>query len=368
MMRLVRNLFPVVGLIVPLAIVVFLISHFTSPSMQRVATEALIRLVFAVGLYIFVGNSGIVSFGHMTFAAIAAYATAWQTCCQMLKPITMSGLPAFLRDNSFPLLPAAFTSIGLAGSVAFVSGLILMRLSGLGASISTLALMFILNVVYSNWDSVTMGTSTIVGLPVYVTIWVALGCATCAIAIAYLFQTSRWGLMLRATREDEVAAAASGISLYWTRLFAFTLSGFVAGLSGVLFAHFTGTVSIGTFFLNQTFLIVAMLVIGGMHSLAGAVLGVTVISVVIEVFRRAEAGFEIGQLQLALPPGSQELILAGIMLLILMFRKGGIMGGRELSLRWPARRSDAQGRLSVNPGESQAHVAEPIDRPNSARA
>ena len=334
-MRLVRLMFPVIGLVVPLLIAVLLIAQFTPPSVHRVATEALIRLVFAVGLYIFVGNSGIVSFGHMAFCAIAAYATAWQTCCQMLKPITMSGLPAFLRDNTFPLLPAALTSIGLAGGVAFLSGLVLMRLTGLGASISTLALLFILNVVYSNWDSVTMGTSTIVGLPVYVTIWVALGCALVAVVIAYLYQTSRWGLMLRATREDEIAAAASGISLYWTRLFAFTLSGVVAGLGGVLFAHFTGTVSIGTFFLNQTFLIVAMLVIGGMQSLAGTVLGVAVISVVIDVFRRAEAGFQLGAMDVAFPPGSQELILAVIMLLILIFRKGGIMGGRELSLPWP---------------------------------
>lgn len=371
-MRLVRLVFPVVALIIPLLVIVVLIAQFTSPSVQRVTTEALIRLVFAVGLYIFVGNSGIVSFGHMTFCAIAAYATAWQTCCQMLKPITMSGLPGFLRDNTFPLLPAALTSIGLAGITAFVSGLILMRLSGLGASISTLALLFILNVVYSNWDSVTMGTSTIVGLPVYVTIWIALACAIVAIAIAYVHQTSRWGLMLRATREDEVAAAASGISLYWTRLFAFTLSGFVAGLGGVLFAHFMGTVSIGTFFLNQTFLIVAMLVIGGMQSLAGAVLGVAVISVVIDLFRRAEAGFQIGPLDIAFPLGSQELILAAIMLLILIFRNGGIMGGREFSLPWPKQRKETDAAEAVNvlqsTQEDDGALVRRVDERSPARA
>ncbi|EGL62099.1 putative branched-chain amino acid ABC transporter, permease protein [Agrobacterium sp. ATCC 31749] len=332
-MRINERLFPVTALAIPLILVVWAIDQFGTAGLERVSTEALIRLVFAVGLYIFAGNSGIVSFGHMTFCAIAAYATAWQTCCAMLKPITMSGLPAFIRDNTFPLLPAALTSIALAGGVAFVSGLILMRLSSLSASISTLALMFILNVIYSNWTTVTMGSSTIVGLPVYVTIWIALGCALFTIVIAYLYQLSRWGLMLRAAREDEVAAQASGTSLYWSRLIAFTLSGFVAGLAGVLFAHFMGTVSIANFFLNHTFLIVAMLVIGGMQSLAGAVVGVTLISVVIEVFRRAEVGFLVGSTQVAIPAGSQELILASIMLLILMFRKAGIMGGKEL--RWP---------------------------------
>lgn len=340
MMRHIRFWYPLLVLVIPLAIIVLLSELFASPGLQRNVTEALILLVFVVGLYIFVGNSGIMSFGHMAFSAIAAYAAAWQTCCSMLKPITMSGLPSFLRDNTFPLVPAAMTSVALAGIVAFLSGLILMRLSGLGASISTLALLFILNVVYSNWESVTMGTSTIVGLPIYVTSWVALFCATLAILIAYLFQVSSWGLKLRATREDEVAAAASGISIYWPRLIAFALSGLVAGLGGVLLAHFMGTVSITSFFLNLTFLVLAMLVVGGMRSLAGAVVGVVVISLVINVFRYAEAGFSIGTIDLALPAGTQELVLAAMMLLILVFRKDGLMGAHELS--WPfARNEDA---------------------------
>lgn len=339
-MLYVKRYFPIISLIVPLVAVALLIDAFAAAATGRVTIETLIRLVFAVGLYIFAGNSGIISFGHMAFCAIAAYATAWQTCCAMLKPITMSGLPSFLRDNTISLIPAAITSIGLAGAVAFVSGLILMRLSSLSASIATLALLFILNTVYSNWVSVTMGKSTIVGLPVFVTIEIALTAAVFVIVIAYLFQISRWGLMLRATREDEVAANASGISLYWPRLIAFTLSGFIAGLAGVLFAHFTGAVSINSFFLNHTFLIVAMLVVGGMRSLAGTVIGVVVLSVLIEVFRRAENGISLGSLHFSIPPGSQELILALSMLLILVFRKDGIMGGHEI--RWPWRGDKGQ--------------------------
>lgn len=331
-MRLLRQWFPVLALLVPLLVVVILSDQFGSLTLQRTVVEALIRIVVVVGLYIFVGNSGIISFGHATFMAIAAYATAWQTCCQMLKPITMSGLPPFLRDQSFPLLPAALASIGLAGAAAFVSGLILMRLSGLAASISTLAVLFILNVVYSNWESVTMGTASIVGLPNYVTVWLALGCAALAIIVAYFYQISSRGLAIRATREDEVAAAAAGISLYWTRLFAFTLSGFVMGLGGVLQAHYLGTVSINTFFLNLTFLTLAMLVVGGMRSLAGAVVGVVVVTGIVDIFRRIEAGVTIGSTQWSLPAGTQELVLAAVMLLILIFRKDGIMGGREIAL------------------------------------
>jgi len=334
-MKLLKSSFPGLSLILLLIAGFAIIELLGSASTMRVATEALIRLVFAVGLYVFSGNSGIVSFGHMSFVAIAAYATTWQTCCAMLKPITMPGLPPFLKDETYPLLNSALTSVALAGAVAFVSGLVLMRLASLSASIATLALLFIVNTVYSNWTSVTMGNSTIVGLPVYVNLQVALVAAIAAIVVAYLFQISAWGLKLRATREDEVAAQASGISLYWPRVIAFTLSGVIAGFAGILFAHSTGTVSISSFFLSHTFLIVAMIVVGGMRSLAGTVVGVTLLSVVIEIFRRAEAGISLGSIELAIPPGSQEMILALSMLLILIFHKDGIMAGREITLpKW----------------------------------
>lgn len=327
-----RFWFPVLAIVVPLAVIVALTDQFGGLSLQRTVIEMLISIVIVVGLYIFVGNSGIISFGHATFMAIAAYASAWQTCCEMLKPITMSGLPPFLRDQSIPLLPSALVSILLAGGAAFLTGLVLMRLTGLAASISTLAVLFILNVVYSNWDSVTMGSASIVGLPTYVTAWLAFGCALLAIVVAWLYQTSAFGLAIRATREDEVAAAASGISLYWSRLIAFTLSGFVVGLGGVLQAHFLGTVSINNFFLSFTFLALAMLIVGGMGSLAGAVAGVVVVTAIVDLFRRLEAGISVGGGQWSIPAGTQELIIAAFMLLILIFRKNGIMAGREIGL------------------------------------
>lgn len=324
--------FPVFAIVVPLVLLVLLVATFGGNGLQRTIVEMLISIVMVVGIYVFVGNSGIISFGHATFMAIAAYASAWQTCCEMLKPITMSGLPSFLRDQSVPLIPAAIASVLLAGAVAFVAGLVLMRLSGLAASISTLAILFILNVVYSNWDSVTMGTASIVGLPTFVTIPIALACAVVVIVVAYLYQTSKFGLAIRAAREDEVAAQAAGISLYWSRLIGFTLSGLLVGLGGVLQAHFLGTVSISGFFLGLTFLSLAMLIVGGMGSLAGAVTGVVIITLIIDVFRELESGISVGGTTLSLPAGTQELVIAAFMLLILVFRKDGIMGGNEISL------------------------------------
>lgn len=339
MMRFLKQAWPILGLLLPLALIVFLADQFGSISVERSVTEALIKIVTVVGLYIFIGNSGVVSFGHVSFMAIAAYATAWQTCCSALKPITMSGLPDFLRNHTYPVLPAGMSAAALAAAAAFIVGLILMRLSGIAASISTLAALFILNVVYSNWDKVTMGAASIVGLPTYVTPWLAFACAALAMVIAYVFQISSWGLALRATREDEVAARASGISVYWMRLAAFTLSGLVMGLAGVLHAHFLGTISIDTFFLGLTFITLAMLVVGGMKSLSGAVLGVVVISFVTDILRRMETGMSFGGGEIALPAGTQEVVLAAVMLLVLIFRRDGLTKGRELT--WPFSRLGA---------------------------
>ena len=332
LLRLLRWIWPVLALVVPLLIVVVLADQYGSVLMKRTVTDALIKIVLVVGLYIFIGNSGIVSFGHISFAGIAAYAVAWQTCCPMMKPITMTGLPDFLRDQTYPLLPSALVAVALAGVAALVIGLVLMRLSGLAASISTLAALFIFNAIYANWDNVTMGRASIVGVPTFVTAWVALACVVLVVVIAYLYQTSSWGLAIRAARDDEVAAQSSGISLYWNRLIAFVISAMVVGLGGVLQVHFLGTVSINAFFLSLTFITLAMLVVGGMKSLAGAVVGVVVVSVIVDVFRRLEAGVTLGEARVSIPAGTQELVLATLMLLILVFRKDGLMGRRELRL------------------------------------
>ena len=94
------------------------------------------------------------------------------------------------------------------------------------------------------------------------------------------------------------------IDIYRQRLIAFTISAFFVGIGGVLYGHFLGVISIDVFFLDTTFLTLAMLVVGGMRSLAGAVVGVLVLSAVIEVLRRLETGIDIGGFVVSVPSGS----------------------------------------------------------------
>jgi branched-chain amino acid transport system permease protein len=137
---------------------------------------------------------------------------------------------------------------------------------------------------------------------------------------------------LRACREDEIAAHAAGINVFVQRLIAFVLSAFLLGVSGALYGSLLGTISVDTFFLDMTFMLVAMLVVGGVQSVAGAVVGVTAVSAVVEIFRRLQNGIEVGSLHLAVPAGLQGIALALFMLIVLIFRREGLTGGHEATL------------------------------------
>jgi branched-chain amino acid transport system permease protein len=307
-----------------------------APAFQRIVTEALIKLVVVVGMFTFIGNSGVLSFGHVSFMAIGGYISAILTIPAGKKQVLLD-LPGWLESLQLPgalSMPVAAVCTALIGLAV---GFPLMRLRGIALPMATFALLAITHVVASNWREVTGGRQALVGLPRFTDLWIAGAIAVLVLFVAALYQTSRRGTLLRCSREDEVAAAASGIDVARERLIAFVLSAFLVALGGVLFAHFLGTMTANTFYLDLTFVTLAMLVVGGMRSLTGACLGVAVVSVVAELFRTIERGVELGGMHFGAPPGLQEIALALILVAILIFRPDGIAGDRELT--WPPSRS-----------------------------
>lgn len=323
-------------------------------AIARMAAETLIRVTMVVGFWIFVGNSGVVSFGHAAFACVGAYVSAWLTLKPAMKATLLPGLPEWLVAAEWHVLPAAVAAGVAVALLAALSGAAILRLSGIAASIATFAFLAMVNTIWSNWTGVTGGTSSVVGLDRYVSPWVALGWAVAAIAVAALHAASASGLALRATREDEVAAASSGIDKYRHRLLAYTLSAFFCGVGGALMGHFIGVINPDGFYLGLTFLMLAMVVIGGVGSLSGAVVGVLTLSIAVEGLVRLEKGLTIGATTLALPPGSQEIILAAAMIVILIFRPTGLLAGREVMLpaRWVAGQGTANRRPTPPTGEN----------------
>ena len=307
-------------------------------ALARTAAETLVRVTLVVGLWIFVGNSGVISFGHAGYMAIGAYCSAWLTLKPQAKALFLPDLPAWLANAEWHVFPAAIASGLLAAFVALISGAAILRLSGIAASIATFAFLAIVYTVYSNWEGVTCATSSVVGLTRYVGPWVALAWAVAAIVAANLYANSASGLALRATREDEVAARASGIDQYRHRLLSLVISGFFTGVAGALFGHSLGVLNPDSFYLGITFIALAMLVVGGIGSLSGAVTGVLVLSLLIEALVRLEQGVSIGALAFALPSGAQEILIGIVMILVLILRPAGLTGGAEFRLRARASR------------------------------
>jgi branched-chain amino acid transport system permease protein len=305
--------------------------------LARTVTDALIRVVLVVGLYIFVGNSGVLSFGHIAFMLVGAYGTAWLTLSVFKKSFALQ-LPEILANTQYPVFPSAIAAASLAALVALVVGVPIMRLAGIAASIATLAVLGIFKTFYTNWGPWTMGAATMPGIPLYVDMWVALAWSVFALFAAYLYQASRFGLALRASREDEFAARAAGINIPFQRLIAFVLSAFFVGAAGVLQAHFLGSIAVKNFWLGITFISLAMLIVGGQRSLTGALVGVVVVSTIAELLRQVETGIDIGTTEISVPAGAQELGIALVMLIILISRPAGIMAGREIPSPFGPRR------------------------------
>jgi branched-chain amino acid transport system permease protein len=303
----------------------------TDEGLQVTLTEMFIRVVVVVGLYVFIGNSGIISFGHIGFMCIGAYAAGWATAEPTFKQIMLQGLPEFLKEGQYPFLAAVGGAMLLPAAVALIFGMAIMRLAGTAASIATFAFLIIVNSVYSNWDSVTAGVSSLIGIPTVVGPWIAYAFAAGAVLVAWLFQISRFGLMLRASRDDEVAARSSAVKVVRMRLVAFVVSAALVGMGGGLYAQFLGILTVDAFYLSLCFITIAMLVVGGMSSLTGAVLGVVAVTGIVEFLRIFERGIAVGEATFTLPSGGQEIGLGIVMALILIFRPNGLSGGHEVA-------------------------------------
>lgn len=320
-----RHATPVI-LSLALLAAVLLLTCFATPLIVHVGIGILISVVLVVGLYIFVGNSGILSFGHLGFATVSAYATAWLTMRPAMKKMIFSGLPEAILSAQWHSYSATIMSGLLAALVAFVSGTFIMRLSGAAASIATLAFLAIVNTVYANSDAITGGAGSLAGIPTDLTIWTALGWAIIAVCVAHLHATSAVDLALIASREEPVAAEACGIRGFRARLFAYVLSAFVCGIAGNLQARYLGVISPDTFYFDATFLALAMLIIGGMRSLVGGVLGVFVVSISLQILIRCEGNISILNTDFKIPAGSANFLLAVAMCAILVKRPYGIIG------------------------------------------
>ena len=247
----------------------------------RLAELSMLFVILAASLNLVTGTAGLVSLGHAAFYAVGAYTAA------ILAARTGLGLEA--------TLPA---SVLVAGTVAFVVAIPAIRLVRIFFTVATLSVGEIINITILNWDALTRGPMGLRGVPslslfgwplgsrlaTYLTI---AAVTVLVLWIVHRLTNSAYGNALRAVREDDQSAGGMGINTALMKVGVFAISGGLAGAAGCLLAHSTGYISPDMFGLDQSILILTMVVVGGLGSLPGAVVGACVLILVPELARSA---------------------------------------------------------------------------------
>jgi branched-chain amino acid transport system permease protein len=359
----------VAELVGPLAAVAIVTVYGSTMSIaqQGNVTNILVTATIVVALYVFTGNSGVMSFGQVSFVAVGAFAAGILTSPTLSRQANMPSLFKFLGTTQISNFDSLLLGAGLGALFALLVGVVLLRLSGLSAGIATFAVLEITYDVLSYWDKIGPGVMPVVLVPVTTTLVMgALGLGV-AIAVAFAYQRTRSCRLLRATREDAVAAQGIGISIFQHRLIAFTISGAIAGFAGALFVHELGSISTGQVYIDLTFATLAMLVVGGTGSLWGAVLGGIALGVLETFLSNAENGVAIGSLHVTLPNGLSVVIVGVIMVVVLIFAPKGISGSHEFLERFFSDRPAKTGTGTESESTAKMPDEEPPEVPLSPR-
>jgi len=324
--------------IATVAVVIALLGLFSvgAPSLMndyfvRVITVMCINALLVISMGLANGFTGVFSLGHVGFVAVGAYVSGVISLTPANKESYLPDLPGWIAAIHLGFLPSTIVAGLICVVLAFLVGGPLMRLSGHFVSVATLGFLIIVNVVLVNSDTYTRGARTFTGVPLDTTLPWAMGWLVVGMIVLARIVYSPKGRAWRAVREDTIAAQAIGISVLPTRLSAFVIGAFFAGVGGSLYGHYLGSFSPKSFYYAYTFSLISMLVIGGMQSLTGSVVGVIIVTLLSELLRNLERGFDLGFITVPPVYGGSQIVLGVIFILIMIFRPSGVMGDIELS-------------------------------------
>jgi branched-chain amino acid transport system permease protein len=310
----------------------------------------LINAVVVCGLQIYIGNTGVLSFGHIGFGAVAGYTFAVLAISVDRKSVTISQAPFGLSEVEWSPLAATAAAVVVTGVVALVIGLGLARseakTGAVAATVITLAVLFMAHEVAVNWDKLTGGDRAGLSFGIGDTLanrWPVYAALLGGLVAARLFATSRQGRLAKASREDHLAARAMGNNPAVQQMYALLLSVAVVAVGSVLRVYSLGSITPKFFFFEYTLLTLTMLVVGGRNSTTGAMVGVVVITIGDELTRYL-AGPDVDILGIIFRPGLSEMFLGVMMLGFMILRPDGLLGDWELDewfvRRWRRRHPD----------------------------
>lgn len=274
----------------------------------------------AMALNLLIGYGGQISVGHAGFLAIGAYTAA-----------------ILSSKYGFPFL-VAFPLAGIVtGLIGLIIGLPAIRLSGQFLAVATLGFGLSIPQVALNWTSLTNGYSGLaISRPSFIAsdgqfIYAVILIALLLTWILYNILKSRVGRAFVAIRESEIAAQATGINLSFYKTMMFVISAFFTGLAGGLYAYWIGFVSPNDFTIVTSFLLLGMIVVGGLASIPGAIIGAIIFTLIPEL----TSSFI----------GLTNLVLGVAIFLVILFLPKGLISGLNL---WQGRKQPFSSKLETS--------------------
>lgn len=285
---------------------------------KGICTTACYTIIMVASLNLVVGCMGEFSLGHAGFVSVGAYASAIVS-----GALTGKGLP------DLALFLIALLAGGIAAGITGVLvGIPALRLRGDYLAIVTVAFAEIIRVCFCNF-SITGGGKTMSGIlklsDFYWCYWIMAAC----VAVMYLYIRSRFGRTVKAIREDYIAASASGINVTYYKVLTFTVAAFFAGVGGGIYAHYMTAMIPTNFNFMYSAELLSEVIIGGIGSLTGSIIGAAFLSSLPEMMRQF----------------SQYRMLAYsiVLIIVMIFKPGGIFGNWEFSLIRIVHRAEKKG-------------------------
>jgi len=306
MSRIPSWLIKVVGLALVYFVVLALIKNGVVDSYLEITIVTIcVNIILAASLNLITGFTGQFSLGHAGFMALGAYTT---------------GIITVSHPTIWGFMTGLLAGACLAALVGFVIGLPTLRLSGDYLAIATLGLAEIIRIVITNLK-ITKGAAGLSGIPRFVDwTWLFIITAGSVALIANLLRSVP-GRDLIAVREDEIAASSVGVNALTAKTTAFVVGAFFGGLAGGLYASYFFVLKPDIFNFLKSVNILIIVVLGGLGSLTGTVIGAVLLGVVSYLLRSYPAVQDL-----------QWVIYGLILVIVMVFRPQGLVGDRELTM------------------------------------
>lgn len=298
-----------------------------------IAKLIFINAILALSLNLIYGFTGLFSLGHAGFIAIGAYVSALciltpeqKEMMWILEPIIWPFSELFT-----PFWVSALAGGLVATIFAFIIAVPVLRLGDDYLGIATLGFAEIIRVIIVNATCVTNGSLGIKGIPGHASLLSCYIWTLFTLIVLWRLLFSNYGNVMRCIRDNEIAARVMGINVFRYKVLSFCIGAFFAGVGGALLGSHLSTIDPKMFNFLLTFNVLMFVVAGGLGSLSGSLLGATVITILLEWLRAIEEPIDLGFVEIPGIPGMRMVVFSLVLLGIILYRREGIMGTREIT-------------------------------------